>query len=74
MITIILNDAPYGIERTYNGLRLALALTKSGKSVGVFLMGDAVTSALKNQNTPQGYYNMGRMLKSLLKKGAKVYT
>ena len=29
MLTFILNDAPYGSERSYNGLRLALQLNKS---------------------------------------------
>ena len=38
----VLNDAPYGSERTYNGLRLAGALTKSAENeVRVFLLGDA---------------------------------
>ncbi len=27
-VLLILNDAPYGTERSYNGLRLALALAK----------------------------------------------
>ena len=35
----ILNDAPYGSERTYNGLRVAGHLSKQeGNSVRVFLM------------------------------------
>ena len=39
----ILNDAPYGTERSYNGLRLAKAVSKlAGQQVQVFLMGDAV--------------------------------
>jgi uncharacterized protein involved in oxidation of intracellular sulfur len=36
MITIILNDAPYGTERSYNGLRLALSLNKKDNEVQVF--------------------------------------
>ena len=40
----ILNDPPYGTERTYNGLRLATNLLKKDPAaeVVVFLMGDAV--------------------------------
>jgi uncharacterized protein involved in oxidation of intracellular sulfur len=38
----------------------------------VFLMADAVTCALPNQNTPNGYYNIERMLKSVLMKHGKV--
>lgn len=42
----ILNGAPYGDERTYNGLRLAGALAKrEGNEVRVFLMGDAATAS-----------------------------
>ena len=69
-ITLILNDAPYGSERTYNGLRLAMNLQKRDDVlVGVFLLGDAVTSALENQQTPEGYYNIARMIKAISRKG-----
>ncbi|MCI3132818.1 DsrE/DsrF/TusD sulfur relay family protein [Phenylobacterium aquaticum] len=65
---IILNDAPYGGERTYNGLRLALALQKAAPegSVTIFLMGDAVLAAKAGQHTPEGYYNLERMLDRLV--------
>ncbi len=61
---LILNDPPYGTERSYNGLRLATALLKSDPegSVTIFLMGDAVFCAKKGQKTPEGYYNIERML------------
>ena len=61
----ILNDPPYGSERCYNALRLAHALLKSDPAteVTVFLMADAVVAARKGQKTPDGYYNMERMLK-----------
>jgi uncharacterized protein involved in oxidation of intracellular sulfur len=67
-ILLILNDAPYGTERTYNGLRLALALAKSDPeiTVTVFLMADAVVAAKSGQKTPDGYYNVERMLKGVL--------
>jgi uncharacterized protein involved in oxidation of intracellular sulfur len=73
MFTLVINDAPYGSERTYNGLRLALSLAKSGEAVRVFLMGDAVYCALEKQSTPNGYYNVGRMIEGLLKKGFQVH-
>lgn len=65
---LILNDPPYGSERTYNGLRLAHALLKlePGGGITVFLMADAVVAARKGQKTPDGYYNMERMLKRVL--------
>lgn len=65
---LILNDPPYGSERTYNGLRLALALQKAdpANTVTVFLMADAVASARGGQRTPDGYYNIERMLRRVL--------
>ncbi len=71
---IIINDAPYGIEKAYNALRLAMALQKEQPDIElrVFLMADAVACALPNQNTPQGYYNIERMLKSVINKGGQV--
>jgi uncharacterized protein involved in oxidation of intracellular sulfur len=49
-------------------LRLALALTKSDPAtiVTIFLMADAVTAAKSGQKTPDGYYNVERMLKGVL--------
>ena len=69
----ILNDPPYGTERTYNGLRLASSLAKvEGSEVAVFLMGDSVGSGMTGQVTPNGYYNLERMLKGLALKGVKI--
>ena len=59
----ILNDPPYGTERSYNALRLAGALAKRpDEEVRVFLMGDAAACARAGQKVPQGYYNLERML------------
>ena len=61
----ILNEPPYGSERSYNGLRLAIALAKQdpNSTITIFLMADAVACAKKGQKTPDGYYNIERMLK-----------
>jgi uncharacterized protein involved in oxidation of intracellular sulfur len=70
---VILNDPPYGTERSYNGLRLATSLAKSGgTTLSVFLIGDAASCAVKEQVTPSGYYNLERMLKFLAGKGARI--
>lgn len=62
----IVNDAPYGNERSYNALRLAKALSRrEGESVRVFLMGDAVGCAKGGQKVPVGYYNAGAMLREI---------
>ena len=59
----ILNDPPYGTERSYNALRLAGSLARRpGEEVKVFLMGDAASCAKANQKVPQGYYNVELML------------
>jgi uncharacterized protein involved in oxidation of intracellular sulfur len=73
-MTIIINDAPYGVERPWNGLRLALAsLSASIKSqVNVFLIGDAVSIAKKGQSPPKGYYNLEKMLTDFIMKGGNV--
>lgn len=69
---IILNDPPYGTERTYNGLRLAHALARAGEPVTLFLMADAVVSAKSGQRTPDGFYNVERMLGRVLAGGGDV--
>jgi len=73
-LVLILNEAPYGGERTYNALRLGLAAQKQGAAVRVFLIGDAVTAALAGQETPNGFYNIGRMVKGILAGGGEVMT
>lgn len=69
----VLNDPPYGSERPYNGLRLASAMSKrEGEQVKVFLLADAVGCAVEGQQTPNGYYNLERLLSSAVKHGAEV--
>ncbi len=67
----ILNDAPYGSERSYNGLRLAGALSgRPDQQVRVLLLADAVNVAKAGQKVPEGYYNLQLMLGKVLRKGA----
>ena len=70
-VLVIINDPPYGTERVYNALRLAHALLKKEQEteVTLFLMADAVLAAKAGQKTPDGYYNVERMLKRLAGKG-----
>ena len=66
----VVNDSPYGNERPYNALRLAMNLIKrSGVAVRVSLMGDGVLCAVKGQTTPDGYYNVERMLQFIAQRG-----
>lgn len=66
----IINNAPYGDERPYNALRLAHNLVKrEGMQISVFLTADGVFCARKGQKTPDGYYNIERMVKALAGRG-----
>ena len=70
---LVLNDAPYGSERTYNGLRLAGSLSQQhGVEVKVFLIGDAVGCAKAGQKVPSGYYSVETMLRAATRHGAVV--
>jgi uncharacterized protein involved in oxidation of intracellular sulfur len=73
-VLLILNDPAYGTERSYNGLRLAISLKKENPDlvVNVFLIGDAVSCAVSGQKTPDGYYNLERMIRALVTKKVKI--
>jgi uncharacterized protein involved in oxidation of intracellular sulfur len=69
---MIINGPAYGSDETYNAVRLAGALAKHEEvSVRVFLMGDAVTVAMRNQKTPDGYYALDRMIGAIPRKGGE---
>jgi uncharacterized protein involved in oxidation of intracellular sulfur len=75
IILIIINDAPYGTEKAYNALRMAMTLQKEhtdSVQVRIFLLADAVFCGLPNQKTPDGYYNIERMLRSVIRRGGEV--
>ena len=70
---LILNDPPYGTERSYNALRLARSLLKAGgEEVRLFLIGDAAACAKSGQKVPQGYYNIGDMLGMVVRAGGRI--
>ena len=74
-ILFILNDPPYGTERSYNALRLARQLLKKGEgqaSVKLFLLGDAAACAKAGQKVPPGYYNLGDMLGMVAGAGGEI--
>lgn len=69
----ILNDPPYGTERSYNALRLAGSLVKAeGEEVRMFLLGDAAACAKSNQKVPEGFYNLQLMLNRVTRGGGSV--
>lgn len=72
-ILMIINGSAYGLDSTFNAIRLAGSLAKrEGTTVTVFLMGDGVTAAMANQKTPDGYYKLDRMLSVVTRQGGTV--
>ncbi|TKK91342.1 hypothetical protein FDA94_00610 [Herbidospora galbida] len=72
-LLFVLHDAPYGSERTYNGIRWARQMLEDdGNEVKVFMFGDAVSAVMSGQKTPDGYYNVGNMIRGLVSKNAEV--
>lgn len=62
------------MERAWNALRLASALTSATvkSEINLFLLGDAVSLAKKGQNPPGGFYNLEKMLRDLIEMGIRV--
>ena len=70
---IILNEPPYGNERSYNALRLAGSLARQKDvQLKLFLIGDAVNCGKSGQRVPQGYYNIQLMLAALPRHGGVI--
>ena len=68
IITIIIQDPPYGSEKPWNALRLAQALSTEETQINIFLLGDGVGMAKTGQEVPSGYYNLSKMMNRLLPK------
>ncbi len=75
-ILLVINESPYGSEKAYNALRTAMNLQKKDVEidVNIFLLDDGVGCARKGQETPKGFYNIERMLGSVLRKDGRVKT
>ena len=72
-VLLIINGSAYGLDSTFNAIRLAGSLAKrDGVRVSVFLMGDGVTAAMAHQKTPDGYYKLDRMLGGVVRDGGEV--
>jgi uncharacterized protein involved in oxidation of intracellular sulfur len=70
---VLLNDAVYGTERSYNGLRLAHSIA-SETARGCGSSRSPTPSAAAGQQTPNGYYNLERMLAAAIQRGAEERT
>jgi len=70
---MIINGSAYGLDSTYNAIRLAVSMSKrDGVTMTVFLMGDGVTAAMTGQKTPDGYYKLDRMLSVVTRNGGAI--
>ena len=71
-ILFVVNDPPYGTERAYNALRHVTAVSRQADvAVKLFLMADAVQCARQGQVTPNGYYNLERMMAVVVRQGVE---
>jgi uncharacterized protein involved in oxidation of intracellular sulfur len=73
-ILILFNRQPYdNTDVTWNGLRLAGELQKTGEDVRVFLMNDSVDMARDICKPPEGYdQDLSQMLRDLIGQGVPV--
>jgi len=70
---MIINGSAYGLDSTYNAIRLAASMSKrEGVAMTVFLMGDGVSAAMAGQKTPDGYYKLDRMLAMVTRNGGAI--
>lgn len=72
MFTVVLHDAPYTTERSWNGLRFAEKALDSGIPVRVFLFSDAVYVARQEQQPPESTPSIETLLLTILHKGGVV--
>ena len=69
----VLNGHPYESERNYNALRLATSLADgSDNVVRIFLIGDAVISAVGGQTVPEGKHDIEWMLRRFAAGGRSI--
>lgn len=71
-LLFVLHDPPYGSERIYNGLRWARQMLSADHDVRLFLFADSVVSTTAGQQTPNGYYNVEKMLRGVTEAGGVV--
>jgi len=71
-ITLIINRSPYGDEYAFNAVRFATALLHERVKVNIFLLGDGVYNAVKNQTPPKGATNIQEMLQKFIINRAEI--
>ena len=72
-VLLVFNRNPYdGTDVTWNGLRLTEQLLDIGLGVKIFLMNDSVDLARDVTKPPEGYFDLGKMLKELIGKNVPI--
>ena len=73
-VLIVLNDNPYnGSDVTWNALRLADKINKTGTKVRMFIVNDAVDLARDATKKPDFYeFDLVQMLKDLMNQGVSI--
>ena len=72
-VLFLFNCNPYdGTDVTWNGLRLAEQLISQEIDLRIFLMNDSVDLAREITKPPEGYFDLGEMLKELVSKGVSL--
>lgn len=73
-VLFILNDAPYGNEKVYNALRMAINLQKENSpiEIRIYLLADAVVCAVPNGQPFVERYNIEKMVHSILENKGQV--
>jgi uncharacterized protein involved in oxidation of intracellular sulfur len=73
-VLITLQEGPYGSEMPFSALKLAGTILEEhpGTAVRLFLVSDAVGCAIEQQTPPEGWPNIGEMLRDVIGRGAEV--
>jgi len=69
---LILNDPPYGTEKSFNALRLARSLLDKARAGARVPAGRRGHLRARRQKVAQGYYNIADMLGAVLRRGGEV--
>jgi len=72
-VLLLFNHNPYdGTDVAWNALRLADQFLLLDMDVHIFLMNDSVDLARDACTPPEGYFDLGMMLKDLIARGVQV--
>jgi uncharacterized protein involved in oxidation of intracellular sulfur len=72
-VLFVVNGPAYGTENAYNALRLAKAMMeRPDVHLRMFLIGDGISCAIREQKPPMGHYIVAKMLSGVIEKGAEV--